>query len=235
MCLSATLLCCVLAGILLAPANLAGDEKPLPRFQDILNDIKSFTARVKRAETEQQRVDALVDLSQLYLHIVRDPRFARSQRLQGYRGRIAARLRDEQKQIERQLKKLGAPDETSRHQPHADSTDRIQTALSRTAMDQHWQLLCQAVGGAAPSVYHASGQFGTTGYFANAQIGRRGGIIGDHGRELVNLIETILHPDFWQTNGGAGMVYYYQPLRILVVRATTTVHEDLTDFLELLR
>ena len=211
---------------------VAADDTDLPRFQQILQDVKAFTARVQKAEDDQQRMDALVDLSNLYLHVVSDPRFVRSEKLQGYRGRIAGRLRSEQKQIARRLKKHDKTNRDDVSYGDVTSASDDEGFLIRSAMDHHWQLLSHFAGGTGPSMYYSSGKFGTSGHFG---AGKGGGLIGDHGRELVNLIETILHPDFWQVNGGAGTVYYYQPLRILVVRATTTVHEDLTDFLERLR
>lgn len=215
-------------------AEDAQAESPATLWET-LADIKAFSRRLDEAETDEQKIDAIVDLSALYLRVVGDPRFAVSERLQGYRGRIAARLKRQENLIARAKHKAARENrgESGRHEGTSLGTPVEETReFSSAVIDRQWRLMTHAVGGAGPSLYHASGMYGTAGHFYR---GQHGGIMGDHGAELVNLIQAILHPDFWQENGGSGMTYYYQPLRILVVRATTTVHEDLEQFLERLR
>ena len=55
------------------------------------------------------------------------------------------------------------------------------------------------------------------------------------GWELVMLIRQIIRPDFWQNAGGNGVVHYLATRRVLVVRATTDVHQDIKDLLTALR
>jgi hypothetical protein len=56
-------------------------------------------------------------------------------------------------------------------------------------------------------------------------IERRGGAaVSDYGPRLVALIERTISPEFWDVNGGPGTIAYYQPLHVLVVRATDDVH-----------
>jgi hypothetical protein len=38
------------------------------------------------------------------------------------------------------------------------------------------------------------------------------------------LIERTICPEFWDVNGGPGTIYYYYPLRVIAVRATSEVH-----------
>lgn len=200
-----------------------------------LADIKAFSKRMDAADNSLQRTEATVDLASLYLRIVGDSRFLKSERLQGFRGRVAARLRTHQKQIVRARKKAEKASGKSKRdmanvsfQAPVEDVEGMQSAV----VDPHWRLLSEMSGSTGPSMYYGSGMYGTAGYFWRGQAG---GQQDDNGDELVDLIEAILHPDFWQANGGPGVLYYYQPLRILVVRATTTVHEDLEDFLERLR
>ena len=46
----------------------------------------------------------------------------------------------------------------------------------------------------------------------------------DYGPRLVALIERTISPEFWDVHGGPGTIYYYRPLRVLVVRATDDLH-----------
>lgn len=67
-----------------------------------------------------------------------------------------------------------------------------------------------------------------------AARGGRGAIIGgsqgglpDNGPALVDLIKRTIAPNTWDDVGGPGSIYYYRPLRVLVVRQTGEVHEQL--------
>ena len=51
-----------------------------------------------------------------------------------------------------------------------------------------------------------------------------GGAAPDSSAELIELIERTISPDHWDTNGGPGSIVYYQPLQVLVIRASGEVH-----------
>ena len=243
-----------LAGISLqaqTQSDKTQDEKNKVSLKDTKADIKAFSKRMDSAADDLDRTEAVVDLATLYLTIVGDHRFGQSERLQGHRGRIAARLQKHNKQLQRQQHKSQLASRKQSRQKErgnddsqqvTDNLDLVTTAanesrfnsLRSAVVDPHWKLLSQLGGGVGPSMYYGSGLDGTAGHFWRSR-GHFAGEPNDNGFELVDLIEAILHPDFWQTSGGPGVAYYYRPLRILVVRATTTVHEDLERFLERLR
>ena len=207
------------------------DETEQATLYETLGDIKAFSKRIDNASGDMDRTDAIVDLGSLYLRVVGDSRFSRSKILQGYRGRIGIRLQKARTLIEREQKKAAASKDESRYVTRTEEQsedDRLESAV----VDKQWQLVAHVVGGTAPSMYYGSGLYGTSGHFYR---GRVGGLLQDNGDELLNLIRTVLFPDFWQINGGSGRAYYYQPLRIIVIRATMRVHEDLTNLLERLR
>lgn len=64
-----------------------------------------------------------------------------------------------------------------------------------------------------------------------------GGALGpsDHGQELVDLIQQVIHPTSWDVNGGPGSIYYWYPGKALVIRQTDDMHEQIGDVLEQLR
>ena len=70
-----------------------------------------------------------------------------------------------------------------------------------------------------------------------AQSGALGGRAGppDWGESLVELIERTIAPAFWDVHGGPGTIVYYQPLRVLVVRATSDLHQGVGNLLQNLR
>jgi len=54
----------------------------------------------------------------------------------------------------------------------------------------------------------------------------------DYGQQLVDLIRQTIAPSTWDVNGGPGSIYYWRPGRILAIRQTTEVHENVADFLQ---
>ncbi|NIP70851.1 MAG: hypothetical protein GTO04_17255 [Planctomycetales bacterium] len=77
-----------------------------------------------------------------------------------------------------------------------------------------------------------------------AQVGQAGGAAGrggaagglpDDGERLVELIQTVISPDSWDVNGGPMTVVYYRNGRVLVVSATSEVHEQVGGLAEALR
>ena len=62
-----------------------------------------------------------------------------------------------------------------------------------------------------------------------------GAPFADEGWRLVELIERIIAPDFWERQGGPGAIRYFAMRRVLVVRATTDVHEQVKELLMALR
>jgi hypothetical protein len=54
-------------------------------------------------------------------------------------------------------------------------------------------------------------------------------------RELVELIRTTIAPETWDVNGGRGSIIYYSPLKVLVIRQTSEVHELIHNLQDQLR
>jgi hypothetical protein len=57
----------------------------------------------------------------------------------------------------------------------------------------------------------------------------------DYGEDLAELIQATIAPASWDVNGGPGTIRYFRPLRVLVVRQTTEVHEAIGGLLPGLR
>ncbi|MDG1807237.1 MAG: hypothetical protein P8I27_04995 [Pirellulaceae bacterium] len=194
------------------------------------SDIQAFSKRMDRAVDRQDLTDAIVDLSLLYLRVLGDERFPRSPTLQANRGRIAAKLRAASKKFQRMEKQADRTTLAHNSKPATGAAD--EAAFRAAVMDQHFHLAARAIGGTGPTMYFASGMQGTSGHFYH---GRAAAGVGDLGPELLNLIQTVIHPDFWNVNGGSGRAHYYQPMRVIVVTATMRVHEDMTSLLQRLR
>lgn len=53
--------------------------------------------------------------------------------------------------------------------------------------------------------------------------------------KLIDLIQNTIAPESWQAAGGRGSIYYFDLLKVLVVRQTGEVHHQLGGVLEQLR
>lgn len=53
--------------------------------------------------------------------------------------------------------------------------------------------------------------------------------------KLIDLIQNTIEPESWQLVGGKGSIYYFDLLKVLVVRQTGEVHHQLGGVLEQLR
>ena len=53
--------------------------------------------------------------------------------------------------------------------------------------------------------------------------------------QLIDLIQNTIEPDSWQVNGGKGSIYYFDQLKVLVIRQTGEVHHQLGGVLGQLR
>lgn len=210
------------------------DRSNVKQVGDYRKDLKAFVKRTKNKSDFTQRFGAVVDLCQLHQQIVADPRFGENLQLKGFRAVAADRLIKCRREIEVEMK---------RRQRYLDKISKLETTKQRGKLTkskdqfpseqtfdqfldqiaaEDMQTLTQITGGAIRVWSHIGGSFGANG-------------ICDFGPDLVSLIENTIQPDSWRSNGGAGVIFYYRPLRILVVSASSQVHDNVTDLLNQLR
>ncbi|MDO4630400.1 MAG: hypothetical protein Q4C70_14575 [Planctomycetia bacterium] len=57
----------------------------------------------------------------------------------------------------------------------------------------------------------------------------------ESGEELVDVIQTTIHPDSWEQNGGNGTIRYWNQGNHLIIRQTDENHEEIQNLLNQLR
>ncbi|MFP6675458.1 MAG: hypothetical protein VB878_10320 [Pirellulaceae bacterium] len=216
---SALLLGCM--GLILSASadSVVADEK-LPGFHKINQRISQVIRKVSIARSDDEVSQAVCDLVNVHRDLVSDPRFSRSDVLQGYRRRVAAKLRLAKKDIERELKKRELKKVVSLSEAKSPLADDL---VSRVVSDQ-LSLVGTTLGGPARLV---------------DEVTRRGGFaaagVVDFGPALVQLIQSTISPKTWDVNGGPGTIIYYRPLFLMVVRAPLEAHEGVGEVLGALR
>ena len=173
-----------------------------------LTTLRHQTSETLRAEAlareGSRQDDAIAALCDLYVLLRRDERYSQSEMLQQDASKIRRRLLTIATRREAKLKREKTPRPSSLS---ADVDSAIQKALK-----------------AEPS---KQGILGKLAFQGGAQAA--GGF--DNGWQLVELIQRVVEPDFWDAAGGPGTVHYFAMRRVLVVRATSDVHEQIRELL----
>jgi hypothetical protein len=221
-----TTLCLVLAaGEGTSPGSLpnspAAEAKPAEKsiadqnLSQVSLDLSALLKREAGAKTPAERSSAILALTELYGAMMRDKRqdthvFLQNMRFQ-LRGRLM-RVRDD-------LKAKIAGEERRAGKKETPVLDEEQIAL-RHSLASSLAMSDRTL--ASPTM----------------MFNRGGGFVDDtvaNGRALVELIERTINPDFWDTNGGPGVIIYYAPLQCLVVLATGPTHEQIGGLLDAVR
>jgi hypothetical protein len=193
-----------------SPSSTIAD---LPRHVDYSREIGAAIKAEATADTDADRIAAVRWMARIYLQLKRDPRILESETLRGYKARLWGRLNHVQKRWEREVARLER--ELGRNASQAD----VQLSAATVSITQTLDVVAAALGGPA-AILACSCETDAT----HAAMG--GAARLDYGRELVELIQRTISPDFWDVNGGPGTIVCYAPLRALVVRATAEVHDE---------
>ena len=170
-----------------------------------------------RATDQHPRAEAIRRMTALYRELRTDPRLETSDTLKGYKIKLWSRLTRVKGDLKRHLDREA---KLAKHQDQAPDAQALQHATESLAGQM--SLMNYTMGGPGYVLSQTGGSFG-------------GGTVTDNGQELIDLIEHTIRPDFWDTAGGPGSIFYYQPLMALVVRATAEVHGDVSGLVEALR
>ena len=211
-------LACLINGSDAAATESAAKGEPR-RFHEIDKDIQSAFRQEALAKTSDEKVAAVRLLVELHREIVGDTRFFTSDVLKEYRGKVASRLLKVKLELKaklaREQKRGGKAGKPAVAADSAEPADSPVADEATAAFGSSLALVGNSSGGPVqfllPSGRAAGGAAG-------------GGVVGDYGQDLVDLIQRTISPRFWDVNGGPGTIVYYRPLHCLVVRATGEIH-----------
>tara|TARA_R110002073_G_scaffold266815_3_gene430214 strand:- start:25060 stop:25728 length:669 start_codon:yes stop_codon:yes gene_type:complete len=202
-----------------SPPRTTATSTNSPASLSTLSQTATTLLRTQATANEPRESElALTALCDFYVLMRSDPRYSSSDMLRGDAAKVRRRLIKSAHHIEHRLRRAEIP------RPPTLSAE-VDTMLRESAHDfksgkrtrlSDWQDADVAV--SQPSEAAAVG-------------GRAGGAVQDNGWQLVELIERVVAPQFWDSQGGAGTIQYYAMRRVLVVRATSDVHEQIRDML----
>lgn len=181
---------------------------------EISRRVRAVLRRHAVASSADEKTNAVTELCDMFACVRCDPRYATSGILQKDAVKLRLRLLKIAKEHSIQLRR-------SKVERPADLDQQIDALLLRNQADPE-------------STAEWSGPTES-----NADVGSNLGAAAagtlDNGWQLIGLIQRVVRPDFWEPVGGNGTIQYFAMRRVLVVRATTDVHEDVRDLLRALR
>jgi hypothetical protein len=204
--------------------SIAADANVTPQKpQELRNAIRETMRREATTDDPAERAEAIRELTGLFTEIRRDTQLAQDER-----KRLHALVWSRLTRIKKELKAKIAREQRSakRVRPKADDTILLDAQADQqlvAAMGQQFSMASQLTGGPAAVVARCGEAFG----------GRPG--TADYGEELVELIERTIAPETWESAGGNGSIYYFYPLKVLVIRQTGEVHGHTSGLLDGLR
>lgn len=177
-----------------------------------IRDLRLDTAAAieKSRHADRHRTTAvIVDLCSLHDELVVHPDFAASTVLTGCRARIAGRLADMKRELQKQTGRLDGT-------KLAGDSGGGESALAGYLVGRHLRIGGWLAGGPGGQTWWMAGSFAP----------------GDeHAVELINLIQTTIHPDRWRVNGGEASIGYWSPGLALVVTADQLTQERIESLL----
>ena len=215
------------------PPRAADDSSLYARQRERLRQagwLRQETTRRLRNEARSEadeNLHAISDLIDLYITLRLDDALT-----DAGRERLAGKVRARLLRIQDRLQKV-----------HADAVGQPGVAANRAPADTPAsdQLARHAARRTAVTTaqlaHHVLAQQGLAGPAGAAAVGALGAqpLPPDYGQELADLIQTVIAPTTWERNGGPGSIYYYRPLRVLVIRQTGEAHGQIGDVIEDLR
>lgn len=182
--------------------------EPQPNLSQWTLELRRVLKQEATSRETAAHPAAVVALCDLCAAMRSDDRYVSSSVLQGLAARSRRRLLDVRQDIQLALKRDGIEKPIDFDQ---QILELQRTAAQRTDSEQ-------------PDSQESDSEQPGSGFAPGP----------DNGFLLIELITRTVSPDFWTSQGGPGVVHYYGLQRVLVVRATTRVHEDIQSLLHAL-
>lgn len=226
---------------LLQERDDANDElPPPPKMTDYDRQLKAFIKNSRRKDPIIENA-AIYNLWDLHRFVVADGRYPANKKMVSIRNSIVRRLsewEDDFRKLQRRSEStdskrtsFGLEAQTNSEaffEPSAQldqnpllpsDASELEIAMLLAAQDSNGAL-GDLTGGPGQVFAYSGGQFGPP---------------WDHSDELIELLQTMVTPDSWQSNGGNATMMYFQPSQALVVRASQRTQDKVCEMLYLLR
>jgi len=234
-------------------------KRELPSLTLLGNETRALLRQEAVLKSGPEKNAAATALCDMYVILRLDSRYGGSKMLQGDATRIRRRLISIANSHEKQLKRDEIPRPPKLSSEVTASIAAAITKYQKNADDNNADDNAPAAGTGNPADNPNNDQRANSNEPENGDQSSRGGDhtndqnptagqpaqgtggaqaaagVPDTGWQLVELIQRVIAPDFWESRGGPGSIRYFAMRKVLVIRATTDVHEQVRDLLTALR
>lgn len=243
-----------------APQTSHDETKQARSVTAIRLDAECFTKKLKREKELAGQTAIILDLCWLHQEIVDHPAYDQTPQLQNVRAQVANLLKRFLRELDLANKRRARESSdamSAANGGHQGSNSARSPSGSNDAVRSEGTLSNKSNGREGFNRSSSSGAASEVDEYDLAEWSRRQGFqwgqaLGggnayfsylegnfappwDHGEELVDLITTTIDPKFWRRNGGAGIIHYYRPSRVLVVGGTIDIQDSVSGLLRQLR
>tara|TARA_R110002049_G_scaffold2750_2_gene21691 strand:- start:561617 stop:562417 length:801 start_codon:yes stop_codon:yes gene_type:complete len=218
---------------LLLATNLMADGSATREVS--LTSLRHCTRELLRlqatAGNESHREQATLALCDFYVRLRSDSRYGSSEMLKQDASKIRRRLLTESRRQQAILKRndIQRPEHLTRDVEAALTANVAMLTRNLDSDDDP-----TVIGDVATDASTGSNRVSPTHRRSVRYNGFAAGGAFDNGWQLIELIQQVVAPEFWTQRGGPGTIQYFALRRVLVVSATTDVHEQIRDLLLML-
>ncbi len=191
-------------------------------IREIRLDLQTFRKQLRSAGNSLTYRSKILDMIWLHQEMTMHGQYSTNRQLQGFRVQAADCLKEVVKNLERDQNRNSKNSSGSAAAPLAEKPSRYQDSEPEEGdawIGYQQRYFHRLTGGPLSLLGDLHGNFAPP--FTD--------------QELIQLIQTVIHPSFWRINGGEGVIEYYEPGLALIVLGSSEVQDEIADLLWMLR
>lgn len=216
----------------------ASREKNAPRRAvEITRELVELEKQTNKLESDVEKGENIIRICELFVEVGEHPSIGTNGALQSLNMRIRNRLRGVERRLVKEMKQRKIPEPP-------EMVARREEENKRRAAGNSAAYGSDASGTAGQGNSALGGNNALGGFHRNSPPGEQaagnppGGNAApgpDYGWYLVNLIRTVIKPEYWSVAGGPGKAIYFPNSRALIIHGSWRIQEDVADLLTALR
>ncbi|MEC8557270.1 MAG: hypothetical protein VXZ82_19885 [Planctomycetota bacterium] len=212
-------------------ASAPREKKEPRRAVVITRELVELEKQTNKLKSDVDKGENIIRICELFVEVGEHPSISTNGAFQSLNMRIRNRLRGIERRLVKEMKQRKIPE------PPEMVARREEENKRRAAGNS-------AAYGSASNGSAGQGNSALGGFHRNSPSGENaaGNSPGanaapgpDYGWYLVNLIRTVIKPEYWSVAGGPGKAIYFPNSRALIIHGSWRIQEDVADLLTALR
>ena len=218
-------------------ASATREKKEPRRAVVITRELVELEKQTNKLKSDVDKGENIIRICELFVEVGEHPSIGTNGALQSLNIRIRNRLRGIERRLVKEMKQRKIP-EPPEMVARREEENKRRAAGNSAAYGS-------STNGTTGQGYNAlGGNNALGGFHRNSPLGDNaagnspGGNAApgpDYGWYLVNLIRTVIKPEYWSVAGGPGKAIYFPNSRALIIHGSWRIQEDVADLLTALR